>query len=92
MFVDCRYKRCILFYITHCNIHLSFLRNYQRFSKQWYDQAAQPQNMTFSQRKSGAEKFPDNYNFSINFYFTFLSKLRKLFGETYNFEDILSFL
>ena len=63
MFVDCRYKRCILFYITNCNIHLSFLRNYQRFSKQWYDQAAQPQNMTFSQRKSGAEKSSDIYNF-----------------------------
>ena len=30
--------------------------NYQRFCKQWYDQAAQPQNMTFFQRKLRAEK------------------------------------
>ena len=47
-----------------------FSINYQRFCKQWYDQAAQPQNMTFSQPKSGAEKSSDVHNFSINFHFT----------------------
>ena len=47
-----------------------FFFNYQRFCKQWYDQAAQPQNMTFSQCKSCAEKSFDLDNFSVNFYFT----------------------
>ena len=46
-----------------------FLINYQRFCTQWYDQAAQPQNMTFSQRKSGAKKSSDIDNFSNDFYF-----------------------
>ena len=46
--------------------------NYQRFGKQWYDQAAQPPNMTFSQRKSGAQNSSDVHNFSINFIFTSL--------------------
>ena len=41
--------------------------NYQRFCEQWYDQAAQPQSMTFSQPKSGAEKSSNVNNFSINF-------------------------
>ena len=107
MFVDCRnkiktpldksIKFWILFYITNCNIHLSFLINYQRFSMQWYDQAAQPQNMTFSQRKSAAEKssyillISDIFLIFIIFILLCLSKLRKLFGETCNFEDILSF-
>ena len=51
-------------------MYLPFLINYQRFRKQWYDQAAQPQNMTFSQRKAGEENPFDFDNFSVNFYFT----------------------
>ena len=40
----------------------NFQINYQHFCKQWYDQAAKPQNMTFSQRKLRAEKsFDFNY-------------------------------
>ena len=42
-----------------------FLINYQRFCKQWYDQAAQPQNMTFSQCKSCADKSFDLDNFQL---------------------------
>ena len=48
-----------------------FLINNQRFCNQWYDQAAQPKNMTFSQRKSWAEKSFDFDNFSIIFLFHF---------------------
>ena len=49
-----------------------FWKLYQHFYKQWYDQLAQPQDMKFSQRKSGAEKSPNIYKFSTNFYFTSL--------------------
>ena len=44
------------------------------FFKQWYDRAAQPQNMTFSQRtgKSYAEKSYDINIFQVNFHFTSL--------------------
>ena len=37
--------------------------NHQYFCEQWYDQAAQPQNMTFSQRKSPEEKVSDMMDF-----------------------------
>ena len=47
--------------------------------------------MTFSQRKSWAEKSFDFDNFSINFILLRLSYLRYLFGKIYNFENILSF-
>ena len=59
-----------------------------------YDQAAQPQNMTFSQRKSWAEKSSDLSMF-IQFLITSLQKFdihvidRK---KTHNFEAILLFL
>ena len=46
--------------------------NYQRFCNQWYDHAAQSQNMKFSQRKSGAKKSSDIYNFSTKFNFSSL--------------------
>ena len=49
---------------------LIILMNYQCFCKQRYDQAAQPQNMTLSQRKSCAEKSLDNNDFLFNFHFT----------------------
>ena len=32
----------------------------------------EPQNMTFSERNSGADKSSDIYNFAINFYLTSL--------------------
>ena len=41
--------------MLHNKLEYIFSINYQRFCKQWYDQAAQPKNI-FSQRKSWAEK------------------------------------
>ena len=49
-----------------------FLINHQCFCKQRCVQAAQPQNMTFSQRKSWAVKSSDINNFLFDFYFTSL--------------------
>ena len=52
----------------------------------WYDKAAQPQNMTFSQRKSWAASF------LISMFFHCLGKLRKLFVKTYTIKWNCHFL
>ena len=58
-------------YITNYDIEFSFL---DKLSMSWNDQAAQSQNMTFSQRKSWAGKSSDFNYFSFNFNITLLAQ------------------
>lgn len=49
----------ILGFITNYDINVSFSNEFNVFCRQWYDQEVQPQNMTFSPRKSLEKKFSD---------------------------------